>query len=412
METKYEKPTEVRRLKGIEIAKCGGIERRGATWIVPSQRGKVFYIVSLEGENSRCNCPFFDKFNEKCKHIFAVEYLVAKMSNPDLIIEATNTKRVSYSQNWVAYNAAQTSEKLMFMKLLHELLEFVGDNPHNHGRPRLSLKSMLFASALKVYSQVSLRRFISDLQIAKDYGYIEVVPCFTSVGKIIQNPKVVPILQALIDKAAAPLKSVEEKFAADSTGFKTSKFTEYFRDKYEGVSKAHSWIKVHAMVGVKTHIVTAVVVGEEWSGDSPNFVPLVRRTHNNGFDIKEVSADKAYSGKVNLECVDKLGGTPYIPFKSNDTPKPNYILNREENTTWSKYYHYFMLNREQFMEHYHKRSNVETAFFMIKSKFNDQIKSKSREAQMNEALLKVLCNNIVVLIHEMNELGIKIDFTT
>ena len=62
------------------------------------------------------------------------------------------------------------------------------------------------------------------------------------------------------------------------------------------------------------------------------------------------------------------------------------------------------------MEHYHKRSNVETCFHMIKSKFGDSLKSKDKIAQTNEILAKVLCHNICVVIQEMHELGIKGEF--
>ena len=58
------------------------------------------------------------------------------------------------------------------------------------------------------------------------------------------------------------------------------------------------------------------------------------------------------------------------------------------------------------LEHYHKRSNVESTFSMIKRKFGDSLRSKTDVAMVNEALAKVLCHNIVVLIHEMYELGI------
>jgi hypothetical protein len=37
--------------------------------------------------------------------------------------------------------------------------------------------------------------------------------------------------------------------------------------------------------------------------------------------------------------------------------------------------------RAEFLEHYHKRSNVETTFHMIKSKFGDAVLSKSEPAQ-------------------------------
>jgi hypothetical protein len=43
---------------------------------------------------------------------------------------------------------------------------------------------------------------------------------------------------------------------------------------------------------------------------------------------------------------------PFIPFKVNTAvPKKNSI--------WSEMYHYFMYNREEFLAHYHQRSNVE-----------------------------------------------------
>ena len=43
---------------------------------------------------------------------------------------------------------------------------------------------------------------------------------------------------------------------------------------------------------------------------------------------------------------------------------------------------------------------------MIKRKFGDSLRSKTDTAMVNEALAKVLCHNLVVLIHEMYELGI------
>lgn len=47
---------------------------------------------------------------------------------------------------------------------------------------------------------------------------------------------------------------------------------------------------------------------------------------------------------------------------------------------------------------------------MIKAKFGDALRSKTRVAQMNEALLKVLCHNVCVVIQSMHELGITPDF--
>ena len=69
-------------------------------------------------------------------------------------------------------------------------------------------------------------------------------------------------------------------------------------------------------------------------------------------------------------------------------------------------------NRENFLQHYHKRSNVETVFSMIKAKFGSSVRAKSPIAQVNEVLCKVLCHNICVLIQSIYELGLEPTFWT
>ena len=72
------------------------------------------------------------------------------------------------------------------------------------------------------------------------------------------------------------------------------------------------------MCGVQTNIVTALEVTATAAADSPFFAPFVRTTAKN-FDVQEVSADKAYLSKRNLQAVEKVGGQAYIPFKVNST---------------------------------------------------------------------------------------------
>ena len=68
-----------------------------------------------------------------------------------------------------------------------------------------------------------------------------------------------------------------------------------------------------------------------------------------------------------------------------------------------------MYNHTRFLQ-YHKRSNVETTFSMIKAKFGDSLRSKTKTGQVNEALCKVLCHNICCLIQSIFELGIEPTF--
>ena len=52
-----------------------------------------------------------------------------------------------------------------------------------------------------------------------------------------------------------------------------------------------------------------------------------------------------------MELVASHGGMPYIAFKSNSTGG--------EGGTLAKMFHLYCLNREEYMDHYHKRSNIE-----------------------------------------------------
>ncbi len=69
-------------------------------------------------------------------------------------------------------------------------------------------------------------------------------------------------------------------------------------------------------------------------------------------------------------------------------------------------WHLFWFKRDEFLRHYHRRSNVESTFSAIKRKFGPALRSKHFSSQVNELLAKVLAHNIVVLIHEMYALGI------
>jgi transposase len=108
---------------------------------------------------------------------------------------------------------------------------------------------------------------------------------------------------------------------------------------------------------------------------------------------------------MNLKTVVDNHAMPYIPFRTNSTGKAP-----GSSDLFKKMFHYFSYNQERFMSNYYKRSNVESTFSMIKAKFGDSLRSKTRTAQINEALCKILCHNICCLIQSMFELNLKPKF--
>jgi transposase len=392
---------EGRKQRGMEIATQKQIRRTTRGWLVPSQSGQGKYAVALGGEDGpRCTCPDWELRGGKCKHIFAVEYVIERQQHPDgseTVTETVKVTRRSYPQNWGAYNAAQTNEGDKFQVLLRDLVAGLPEPEQRRGRPRLSLADSIFAASYKVYSTFSARRFMSELREAHERGYIGKVPHFNSVLNYLDDATLTPILRSLITASSLPLKAVEVDFAVDSSGFTTSRFHRWFDHKYGKVRQEHDWVKVHLMCGVKTNVVTAIEIHGRNAADTKQLPALLDATARN-FPIAEVSADKGYASIRNIEIVRRVGGTPYIAFRTSDTGWSG--------GAWEKALGYFLYHRDDFLAHYHKRSNVESTFSMIKRKFGDFLRSKGDTAMMNEALCKVLCHNLVVLIHEMYELGI------
>jgi len=78
------------------------------------------------------------------------------------------------------------------------------------------------------------------------------------------------------------------------------------------------WLKLHLICGVKTNIVTSVEVSDGYAHDYSFFKGLVDRTAKNGFQMKEVSADKGYLGASNMLATLQHGAIPFT-FHSKQT---------------------------------------------------------------------------------------------
>ncbi len=412
----------IREAKGQQIADRFRIIKNGNLYLVPSQSGKGKYTVDLE--RGRCSCPDFDFTQAKCKHIYAAEFTVrrerktvtetkADGSTKTTVTETVTVKRKTYPQQWPAYNMAQTKEKAIFLYLLYQLCQGIG-SPAQYGRGqrRLPLEDMIFAMCFKVYSTVSGRRFMTDLRDAHAKGYVENLPCYNSIFNYFESEVSTPYLLMLIEESALPLASIEEDFAIDSTGLSVGARVKWHDAKWGKIHvefgdtsrrvEHREWVKVHVCTGVKTNVVTSVEVTDSNAGDSPQFPKLVKDTAQN-FTMRQVSADKAYSSGVNMKAAVDAQAMPYIAFKSNSKGTASSAL-------FKKMFHFYSYNQERFMANYHKRSNVESTFHMIKAKFGDALRSKTKTAQINEALCKILCHNICCLIQSMFELNLKPKF--
>ena len=192
-----------REIKALQIAAKHKLTRKGNVWFVPSQAGHGEYEVRPDPQAPRCTCPDFEFRNAKCKHVLAVEYTLMRETTADgstVVTETVKVTRKTYTQDWKAYNTAQTHEKSELQALLYELCRNVPE-PEKHkgrGRPQLSLSDMIFSSTYKVYSTVSGRRFATDLREAKQRGYLARLPHYNSVFRYLESESLTPYLKELI----------------------------------------------------------------------------------------------------------------------------------------------------------------------------------------------------------------------
>jgi transposase len=395
--------------RGLMIANSNTVKKNRLGWQVPSQSGNGTYIVNMDSGEPFCTCQHFETTHKKCQHIYAVEFIVQKEQHPDGTVTETRTMKITYGQDWPVYDEAQMHEQEHFAELLRDLCNGIQQPEYRFGRPRLPLADVVFGLVYKSYTTMSGRRFMSDLREAEASELVAKSASFASNARYLGNPELTRLLKALIEQSASPLTTVETDFAVDSSGFATTTYARWFDHKWGKERSKQTWVKTHLMCGIKTHVVTSVEATSYESADTIQFPALVNQTAKT-FSINEVSADKAYSDRRNLHAVQAVGGIGYIPFKSNSTGMGDN--HHKFDGLWNRMWHYYNFNRDCFLAHYHKRSNIETAFSMIKAKFGASVRAKTPTAQVNEVLCKVLCHNICVLIQSIYELGLEPTFWT
>jgi hypothetical protein len=379
-----------REQRGLVIAALCKLNRKSNDkWLVPSQTENDT-TYSVNPLTQKCTCYDNTERGVKCKHLYAVEIVMRREVADDGTVTETKsitfTEKKTYKQNWPAYNAAQSVEKDRFQVLLADLCRPLPSPAWTGGRGRKphTVADSIFAMVFKVYSTFSARRFSSDLREALNRGHLSRNVPGLKTAIMMEQPEFTPILKQLVAESALPLRAVETDFAVDSSGFGSSKFERWYDQKYGTMRRKCVWVKTHIMSGVKTNVVTAVRILDKDAADSPQFIPLVKETTRN-FTINEVSADKAYASLAN--------------FRSNTTGATGGLF--------EKMFRYFQFKQDEYMEHYHKRSNVESTFSMIKRKFGDAVRAKSDVAMVNEVLCKLIAHNLCCLIQEEHELGIE-----
>ncbi len=145
---------DARELKALQIAATMPVRRSTYGWLVPSQTGngtsykvawsnpKLARLTNATGDLT-CTCPDFELRGLPCKHVLAVTYTIKREVVTDEGV-LTQELKVTYTQDWTAYNAAQCEEKERFGPMLADLCSTIPNPPQGRGRPRLPMSDMAY----------------------------------------------------------------------------------------------------------------------------------------------------------------------------------------------------------------------------------------------------------------------------
>jgi hypothetical protein len=377
-------------------------------WFVASSSGTGRHKVELDGEFRRCDCKdFVRRSGNVCKHLWAVWI---RETQPE---QASPVKRPrkQYPQNTPAYDRAQKAEMRLLPKLLRDLVALVPEPQRPEGapgRPRTPLQEEIYCAVMKVYSGFSSRRSHGLRELGVERGQLSRAPSFMVCSRLLLRPEVTPILYDLLRESARPVLPIEEgaAVAPDSTGVQTTSFGAW-REYRHREKRTHSWVKLHLIAGLRTHVILNAVVDTVHSGDSPQFETLLRGAIAGGYKPGFLVADAGYLSERNYDLASELEIPAYIKFKSNST---NRTSAGGHTRAWRAAFYKFAAHREEFDVNYHKRSNVESVMSALKRKLGENIRSRDGVAQVNEVICKTIAYNLTVVIHEMFEHGIEGEF--
>lgn len=391
-----------REARGRELARRVKIQPMGDRYVVPSAtQSATTYIVDLV--EASCTCPDYELHRVRCKHQEAVLYQIAWSQTVDeagVVSETLAVKKKTYPQNWRAYNRAQRNEQADVARLLKSLCASVPEPPRTpgRGRKRKPLADQAFAAIMKVFTTFSARRASTAIRECSERDLLDDMH-YNTVLKFFERSESTAILTNLVELSAAPLAAVETagQFAIDSSGFSTVQYDRWFDQKHGKLRATHPWVKLHIVCGTLTNVIAAARVSPE--GDCPLLPALVEQASKN-FKVAEISADKAYLSVENLETMAKKNIAAFIPFKTNSIANP-------KSAEWNVQLARFVLNASVWWQKYHRRSNSESTFHMVKTKFGAAVRSRLPVAQINEVLAKCVAHNLVCVAQALYEHGIE-----
>ena len=190
------------------------------------------------------------------------------------------------------------------------------------------------------------------------------------------------------DAADRGLTGPADEAAVDATGFDSRYASRHFvqRSGYKRFTRLR-WPKLTVVCLTRSHLLAGAVVSRGPSQDSPQMPAAVRQAVRLT-PIGRLLGDAGYDAEHNHAlCRDRLG-----------IPETVFALNRRNSgRKWPTAPYRRSMKRAFPRAVYNQRWQVESAFSRHKRRLGPFLRARSRPAQRQESLLRVLTHNLMLL---------------
>ena len=308
--------------------------------------------------------------------------------------------------DWSRYNVAQINEMNDVLNMIRNMvdeayneLEYLFES-NERGRPSIDSADLAKAVLLQQYFGVSCRVAEGLVKLFKEKLDISSYISAKSIERAYERPDVILILKAVFRKTNEPLKNRERKFTIDGTGLPLSVKQNYANDRND--KKAHKgYDKMVGMSSVDYNIFAAVDFAEGTANECPFLQPLLQKT-SELYEVSEVYADAGFLSRENCTAIGNVGAVPYI------YPKRNVSLKKHGSKEWTNMLLYFIEKPQEWLEHYHKRSNSESHFSSFKRRFSRPLLHELEHRRRTEAFARACVYNIIQLsyCHHLHDIEV------
>ena len=305
-------------------------------------------------------------------------------------------KKKRWPRNESIYNKVQESEFLNFFEFVRYLTNYVCKGK--------KMKSIIQCLLIwRKFPNLSVRRARGLLLLLKKFGVISIhVPCFKTLSNYNENNALQTILGNLLEESSKPLSTIENDFATDMTGIRTTLFSSWFSIRAKKEIKRRDHVRAHLTAGVKSMTVPAVDVLMNEGKDN-----IIMRNHIDrvaaDFKINDWLGDTKYWCKENCKKVAEKNGTPYFKCK---TGKTAWNGKQEGYPSWKEMNEESNEHPRRYKRHYRFRVKAECAIYSKKSIHGDKVYSRLPSARINEETLRWINHNVNVLNRAHIELDI------